>query len=650
MRRRDCSRSAAEPGDGAPNRPKRTRRFSRGAVAVACAAVLSSLLVSVSGGANEIKPGNPAGATPGAGQAYPSAGGPSQNSDKLNQSRLTKEEVESVLPLFLTSSEARQLAAALEFHIRRGDFARAKQMLESFGQASTFAVLASDWLHDPMLLGMLHAQGIRGTEAALQSGAATPQVGDLENALKQERDRVQAMAQEHAIVAEELARLKAAREDGVVAAAQVSELQNSVRQERERAQAMAQEHAAVAEKLANLQAAHERSAAAAVRVGELENALKQERERAQAMAQDHAAVSEKLASLQAAHERSATVAAQVGELQNTLEQERKRARALAQEHAAAKEQLASLQAARAEGTAAAAQVGELQNTLKQERERAKATAQEHAALKEQLAGLQAARTQGTAAATRVSELEAALRQERERAQAAARESAAAKEQLASLQAARVQGTAAAAQVSELQNALRQERERAQATSRENAAVKEKLASLQAAHQRSAAAAARVGELENALKQERERAQAIARENAASLVGPSSPPRPTPRTKKPERKVVNVTPKEAPSDDAEGPRGTGADRAKPVERPSRGAVEPSRTPSGQEPIVNGSSRRDGRPVPLPRTAANSDEASERNAQPATSTANGRGSGRVRPTRPTPEPADQLSIPAVLLPRW
>src|SRR5687767_5340965 len=134
----------------------------------------------MSGSATEIKSGNQADATSGAGYEYPSAGGPSQNSDKVNQSRLTKEEVESVLPLFLTSSEARQLAAALEFHIRRGDYARAKQMLESFGQASTFAVLASDWLHDPMLLSMLHAQGIRGTEATVQSGAATtPQLGDL---------------------------------------------------------------------------------------------------------------------------------------------------------------------------------------------------------------------------------------------------------------------------------------------------------------------------------------------------------------------------------------------------------------------------------------------------------------------------------------
>jgi hypothetical protein len=125
----------------------------------------------------------------------------------------------------------------------------------------------------------------------------------------------------------------------------VGELEAALRQERERAQAIAQQRAAVSEKLASLQAAHERSAAAAVRVGELENALKQEQERAQAMAKENAAVTGKLASLQAVRVQVAAAAVRVGELENALKQERERAQAMAQEHSALAEKLASLQAA-----------------------------------------------------------------------------------------------------------------------------------------------------------------------------------------------------------------------------------------------------------------------------------------------------------------
>jgi hypothetical protein len=130
-----------------------------------------------------------------------------------------------------------------------------------------------------MLLSMLHAQGIHGTEASLHSGAAmTPQVGELESALKQERERAQALAQENAAVTEKLASLQAAHEHSTAAAATevgdlrnanptaaavVSDLKNALARERERVQALARAYGAVAVKLAGLRAMHERTAAAA---------------------------------------------------------------------------------------------------------------------------------------------------------------------------------------------------------------------------------------------------------------------------------------------------------------------------------------------------------------------------------------------------
>src|SRR5829696_1545102 len=82
--------------------------------------------------------------------------------------RLTREDLGSVLPLFLKSPESRQLAA--------------------------------DWLDDPTLLSTLDAQGIKSTGSRPKAGdpATAAQVSDLQKALEQERERGQALAREKA--------------------------------------------------------------------------------------------------------------------------------------------------------------------------------------------------------------------------------------------------------------------------------------------------------------------------------------------------------------------------------------------------------------------------------------------------------------------
>jgi len=209
----------------------------------------------------------------------PSLGSQTTSASSTAEVKINKQEVRTILPLFLGSDEARQLAAALEFSLRQGDLEAGKLLLERYTQAtqsyvesSTFAILAADWLADPTLLQMLHESGVLGTSDDLdrqeRTAAAASQVAELQNALEQERQRAQTAAREKAEVSDKLAALQAsqersAQERTAAAASQVAELQNALEQERHRAQTAAREKAEVSDKLAALQAGQERSATAA---------------------------------------------------------------------------------------------------------------------------------------------------------------------------------------------------------------------------------------------------------------------------------------------------------------------------------------------------------------------------------------------------
>ena len=136
--------------------------------------------------------------------------------------RLTREDLGSVLPLFLKSSESRQLAADLVSLLRQGDHATARKLLENFIDASIFASLATDWLDDPTLLSTLDAQGIKSTGSRPKAGdpATAAQVSDLQKALEQERERGQALAREKAAASEKLASLQAGQQREGTAATQ----------------------------------------------------------------------------------------------------------------------------------------------------------------------------------------------------------------------------------------------------------------------------------------------------------------------------------------------------------------------------------------------------------------------------------------------
>jgi hypothetical protein len=237
--------SYAAPLGATFDRAPRGRGSRSRLTAIVWAAAFAPMLLSGSGSANEMVGSAPMASPPEQSATVEAGtGGLSQETATASRSRLTNDEIETVLPHLIRSSEARHLAAALAFLIRQGDFPAAKRLLEGAVEASSFAVLASDWLHEPRLLAMLHDHGISGADPSSHPDV-TAQVSELKTALEQERKRGEALAREHAGAAEKLASLEAAQGRSAEAAAQVSELKAALEQERKRGEALAREHAAL---------------------------------------------------------------------------------------------------------------------------------------------------------------------------------------------------------------------------------------------------------------------------------------------------------------------------------------------------------------------------------------------------------------------
>jgi tetratricopeptide (TPR) repeat protein len=188
---------AAPPGATFDRAPRGRGSRSR-LTAIVWAAAFAPMLLSGSGSANEMVGSAPMASPPEQSATVEAGtGGLSQETATASRSRLTNDEIETVLPHLIRSSEARHLAAALAFLIRQGDFPAAKRLLEGAVEASSFAVLASDWLHEPRLLAMLHDHGISGADPSSHPDL-TAQVSELKAALEQERKRGEALAREHA--------------------------------------------------------------------------------------------------------------------------------------------------------------------------------------------------------------------------------------------------------------------------------------------------------------------------------------------------------------------------------------------------------------------------------------------------------------------
>jgi hypothetical protein len=227
------------------DRAPRGRRSRSRLTAMVWAAAFAPMLLSGSGSANanEMVGSAPMARSQEQREAMEAgAGGFGPETATASPSRLTSDEIETVLPHLIRSSEARHLAATLAFLIRQGDFPAAKRLLEGAVEASSFAVLASDWLHEPKLLAMLHDHGISGADPASHPGV-TAQVSELRSALEQERKRSEALAREQAGATEKLAGLEAVQQRSAEAAAQVSELKSALEQERKRSEALARDAA-----------------------------------------------------------------------------------------------------------------------------------------------------------------------------------------------------------------------------------------------------------------------------------------------------------------------------------------------------------------------------------------------------------------------
>ncbi len=280
---------AAPPGATFDRAPRGRGSRSR-LTAIVWAAAFAPMLLSGSGSANEMVGSAPMASPPEQSETVEAGtGGLSQETGTASRSRLTNDEIETVLPHLIRSSEARHLAAALAFLIRQGDFPAAKRLLEGAVEASSFAVLASDWLHEPRLLAMLHDHGISGADPSSHPDL-TAQVSELKTALEQERKRGEALAREHAGAAEKLASLEAAQGRSAEAAAAGERAQGGLgagAQARRGSGARARRRRREAREP---RGGAGRSAEAAAQVSELKAALEQERKRGEALAREHAAL------------------------------------------------------------------------------------------------------------------------------------------------------------------------------------------------------------------------------------------------------------------------------------------------------------------------------------------------------------------------
>src|SRR5215211_1951490 len=194
-----------------------------------------------------------------------------QDSAQVRQPPLTKEEIQSVMPLLSKYFETRQLLADLESSIQQGDLTRAKHLVEQLRGANTFEALTSNWLNGPSL------QSRGGPSQGASSPAEATEIHELRKALDDERERSRSLAREHAELTHKLASVQTGQERGAAAEA---ELQQALSQERERSQGLEQQ----------VTAERERGAAASTEASELKSALTAERERSQGLEQQVASL------------------------------------------------------------------------------------------------------------------------------------------------------------------------------------------------------------------------------------------------------------------------------------------------------------------------------------------------------------------------
>jgi len=353
------------------------------------------------------------------------------------------EDLSKLLPVLLTSSERKQLAAELEAAIRQGDLQAAESRLNSAIEMGTLAIVLIDRLQDPKLLEALQAFGIKGDDRPARAADAGPQgmdaarVLELEAALTREQGQNSAVSKELAALMQEYRSLAERRESEVASAeAKASELQGALQQERARSETASRQMASLQEELRTLRSAQAQGQSSeSARVTEMQQALKREQERSEAASRQLASLQEEHRSLQDLHTRNiASTKSKVSEVQNAWQQERARGDDARHQLAKAEADLHTLQAAQAQRAASeSTRIAEIQNALRQEREQKEEARRQFAKAESDLRAIQDARAQSeSSASTRIAEMQDALARAQARGDALAQELAGVNDELRAL--------------------------------------------------------------------------------------------------------------------------------------------------------------------------------------------------------------------------
>ncbi len=281
---------------------------------------------------------------------------------------LGQKDLQTLLPLLLTSSDRRQLAADLESSIRKGDLKAAETSLNTAIEVGTLAIVLSDHLNNPDLLKALQDLNIQASahpSPSTQAPAAAPpgacpaatgishaNLAELQEALEQERSyggmisqTLTALMQEHNALA--------ARVESDTASQDVksTEMQQALQREQERSGTLEQELHRLKEEYQTLLAAKEQASARAA-VAASDDQLREERERKEWAERQLADTLKDLKELQGLKDEIvASTASRMAELEKALARSQMRGDVLTQELTATGDELRALKEPRQPGPA-----------------------------------------------------------------------------------------------------------------------------------------------------------------------------------------------------------------------------------------------------------------------------------------------------------
>ena len=282
-------------------------------------------------------------------------------------SALSQNDLQKFLPLLLTSTDRRKLAADLESSIRKGDLKAAETSLNTAIEVGTLAIVLSDHLNNPDLLKALRDLNVQASvdpSPLMHAPAATPSaacttteissanLAELQEALEQERSyggmisqTLTALMQEHNALAVRLESDTASQD------IKVTEMQQALQQEQVRSATLAQELQRLQEEYETLQTAKEQ-ASVMTNTAALDNRVREERERMDLTERQLADALKDLREVQALKDEiTASAASRMAELEKALARAQMRSDVLTQELTAAGDELRAFKEPRQPGPA-----------------------------------------------------------------------------------------------------------------------------------------------------------------------------------------------------------------------------------------------------------------------------------------------------------